>query len=121
MPTSVSYETDSAEASSMRRTSHESEAAMRTPARPTAVLRVKTVAVRETTPAVRARGHSLSAESALSPFADPFEYDNVDTKSGADLLRSDSTDSDVLSAVDRAYVCASLVRGQRQANANPFA
>jgi len=63
----------------------------------------------------------MSAKSALSLFADPFEYDNVGTKSGADLLRSDSTDSGVLSAVDRAYVGASLVRGQRQANANLFA
>jgi len=33
MPTSISYETDSPEASSMRRTSHDSEAAMKTPAR----------------------------------------------------------------------------------------
>jgi len=89
MPTSVSY---SFEASSMPRASRDSDAATATSSRPTAVLRVRLVVVHETTSPVRAGGHGLaaspSAESALSPFANMCEYDNVSTKGGADLLRS---------------------------------
>ncbi|KAH7101734.1 hypothetical protein BKA62DRAFT_702083 [Auriculariales sp. MPI-PUGE-AT-0066] len=72
-----------------------------------------------TKPALRhtQQASSMSAESALGPFADPAYVDGA-----ADLMRSDSVDSGVLSVVDRAHVRASLIRDKRRSmSGNPFA